>query len=144
MAERPSSLSEGYVRALERGKMGKADLMSAIVNRRMSVHIMPRMSLRFPSMMSMGHESVMGLTVKSSLVVRGDCDDSSEYLPVKRTNIQQQDLATRQTGQSLTFWPNIRQLDSSRRNKLKRLVHILRHLHFDSRCFIVATKRRVS
>ena len=34
--------------------MGKADLMSAIVNRRMSVHIMPRMSLRFPSIMSMG------------------------------------------------------------------------------------------
>ena len=29
-----------------------ADLISAIVKRRMSVHIMPRISLRFPSMMS--------------------------------------------------------------------------------------------
>ena len=28
------------------------NLMSAMVNRRMSVHIMPRMSLRFPSMIS--------------------------------------------------------------------------------------------
>jgi hypothetical protein len=58
--------------------MGKADLMSAIVNRRISVHIMPRISLRFPSMMSMGNESVMGLSGNNFLVVRRECDVSSD------------------------------------------------------------------
>jgi len=119
--------------------MGKADLMSAIVNRRMSVHIMPRMSLRFPSMMSMDHESVMGLRGKNSLV-RRECDAFQKQLcDAYNSKIWQRD-----TRQRLTFWPNIRQLDSSRRNKLQRLVHILGHLYFDSRCFIVATKRCVS
>ena len=37
---------------------GATYLMSAMVNRRMSVQIMPRMSLRFPSMMSYGIQLV--------------------------------------------------------------------------------------
>ena len=36
------------------------NLMSAMVKRRMSVHIMPRMSLGFPSMISSKKEGLVG------------------------------------------------------------------------------------
>ena len=98
-------------------------------------------------MMSMGYESVMGLRVKNSLVVRSECDGFSGYLQVNGSEYAMHiiaNLATRHTRKRLTFWSNIGQLDSSRRNKLQRLVHILGHLHFDARGFIVTTKRRIS
>lgn len=40
------------VEILERRREDMTNLMSAMVKRRISVHIMPRMSLRFPSMIS--------------------------------------------------------------------------------------------
>jgi hypothetical protein len=43
-----------------------------------------------------------------------------------------------------TFWPNIRQLDSSRSDEFKCFVHILGFLYTDTRILVVPAQRGIT